>query len=100
VRALEAEVRDLKNLLDEKDEKIDVLSRIHSFAPSSQQRAATSIQSSSKSVKSSAPDTSVGVIQVQDLSQSSESTEATGVAVIRGYSGMSYKSTHVECGKW
>ncbi|OJD15912.1 hypothetical protein AJ78_03892 [Emergomyces pasteurianus Ep9510] len=32
VRALEAEVRELKGLLDEKDEKIDVLSRIHSFS--------------------------------------------------------------------
>jgi Fungal Zn(2)-Cys(6) binuclear cluster domain len=32
VRALEAEVRELKDLLDEKDEKIDVLSRIHSFS--------------------------------------------------------------------
>ena len=31
VRGLEAEVRELKQLLDEKDEKIDVLSRIHSF---------------------------------------------------------------------
>jgi hypothetical protein len=30
---LEAEVRELKDLLDEKDEKIDVLSRIHSFSP-------------------------------------------------------------------
>ncbi|KAL8388054.1 hypothetical protein RB595_009486 [Gaeumannomyces hyphopodioides] len=29
VRALEAEVRDLKDLLDEKDEKIDMLSRMH-----------------------------------------------------------------------
>lgn len=33
VRALEAEVRELKELLDEKDEKIDVLSRIHNFSP-------------------------------------------------------------------
>jgi hypothetical protein len=32
---LEAEVRELKDLLDEKDEKIDVLSRIHSFSPHS-----------------------------------------------------------------
>lgn len=32
VRALEAEVRELTALLDEKDEKIDVLSRIHSFS--------------------------------------------------------------------
>ncbi|CAK4032492.1 Transcriptional activator acu-15 [Lecanosticta acicola] len=30
VRVLEAEVRELKDLLDEKDEKIDMLSRIHS----------------------------------------------------------------------
>lgn len=30
VRALESEVRDLKELLDEKDEKIDMLSRLHS----------------------------------------------------------------------
>ena len=33
VRALEAEVRELKDLLDEKDEKIDMLSRIHSHSP-------------------------------------------------------------------
>jgi hypothetical protein len=33
VRCLEAEVRDLKDLLDEKDEKIDMLSRIHSHSP-------------------------------------------------------------------
>ncbi|KAF7597555.1 hypothetical protein BBP40_000033 [Aspergillus hancockii] len=86
VRALEAEVRDLKNLLDEKDEKIDVLSRIHSFSPSSQQRTAASVRSSSESVKSSAPDRSEGVIQVQELSQSNEFTEAAGIAEIRGYS--------------
>jgi hypothetical protein len=30
VRALEAEVRELKDLLDEKDEKLDMLSRIRS----------------------------------------------------------------------
>ena len=30
MRALEAEVRELKDLLDEKDEKIDMLSKMHS----------------------------------------------------------------------
>jgi hypothetical protein len=35
VRGLEAEVRELKQLLDEKDEKIDMLSRLHSFSPAS-----------------------------------------------------------------
>jgi hypothetical protein len=34
VRVLEAEVRELKDLLDEKDEKIDMLSRMHSHSPS------------------------------------------------------------------
>ncbi|KAF1849308.1 uncharacterized protein K460DRAFT_305313 [Cucurbitaria berberidis CBS 394.84] len=34
VRVLEAEVRELKELLDEKDEKIDMLSRMHSHSPS------------------------------------------------------------------
>ena len=38
VRALESETRELKDLLDEKDEKIDVLSRIYSFSPPSQQQ--------------------------------------------------------------
>ena len=33
VRSLEQEVRELKDLLDEKDEKIDMLSRIHSASP-------------------------------------------------------------------
>ncbi|PIG79259.1 C6 transcription factor FacB/Cat8 [Aspergillus arachidicola] len=88
VRALEAEVRDLKNLLDEKDEKIDVLSRIHSFSPSSQQRAAASVRSSSESVKSSAPDTNEGVIQVQEPVLVGESSDVeSGIANIRGYSG-------------
>lgn len=41
VRALEAEVRELKDLLDEKDEKIDVLSRIHSFSSPSRKCSAS-----------------------------------------------------------
>lgn len=34
VRALESEVKELKDLLDEKDEKIDILSNIHRNSPS------------------------------------------------------------------
>jgi hypothetical protein len=41
VRALETEVKELKDLLDEKDEKIDILSRIHSSSPSSRRPSAT-----------------------------------------------------------
>lgn len=39
VRSLENEVRELKDLLDEKDEKIDILSRIHSGSPASRGRS-------------------------------------------------------------
>ncbi|EOD52295.1 putative transcriptional activator protein acu-15 protein [Neofusicoccum parvum UCRNP2] len=35
VRVLESEIRELKELLDEKDEKIDMLSRMHSNSPAS-----------------------------------------------------------------
>lgn len=35
VRSLESEIRELKDLLDEKDEKIDMLSRLHSHSPRS-----------------------------------------------------------------
>jgi hypothetical protein len=41
VRALEAEVRELKDLLDEKDEKIDMLSRLHGNRQSSNDHAQT-----------------------------------------------------------
>ncbi|KAF2798292.1 hypothetical protein K505DRAFT_357656 [Melanomma pulvis-pyrius CBS 109.77] len=52
VRVLEAEVRELKDLLDEKDEKIDMLSRIHSHSPQPhhpQRRSSTSPSPSSDS---------------------------------------------------
>jgi hypothetical protein len=39
VRLLEGEVRELKELLDEKDEKIDMLSRMHSHSPSAMSTA-------------------------------------------------------------
>ena len=42
VRALETEVKELKDLLDEKDEKIDILSRIHPGSPTSRRPSVTS----------------------------------------------------------
>lgn len=42
VRGLEAEIRELKQLLDERDEKIDMLSRIHNFSPMRKQSASLS----------------------------------------------------------
>lgn len=41
VRSLEGEVKELKDLLDEKDEKIDILSKIHSNSPSLRRPSST-----------------------------------------------------------
>ncbi|KAL2431360.1 Transcriptional activator protein acu-15 [Exophiala dermatitidis] len=51
VRGLEAEVRELKDLLDEKDEKIDMLSRIHSFSPPSRKGSESLSPSNAAQVK-------------------------------------------------
>lgn len=45
MRVLETEVKQLKDLLDEKDEKIDILSRIHSNSPSLRRRSSTPLTS-------------------------------------------------------
>lgn len=85
VRALESEVRDLKNLLDEKDEKIDVLSRIHSFSSSSHQKS----RSPSVPVKPNTSNPGDDLIQVPLPSQPDEVTggECVGVSSARGFSG-------------
>ena len=55
VRALEGEVRELKDLLDSKDEKIDMLSRIHPSSPPT--KRPTSVFSSSTNPTSPASST-------------------------------------------
>lgn len=77
VRNLEAEVHELKTLLDEKDEKIDVLSRIHSFASSSQRRPAKQSQlplnlprEGEAKVEPAADDAVISVRQSQAISSS------------------------------
>jgi hypothetical protein len=89
VRALESEVKDLKNLLDEKDEKIDVLSRIHSFSPS--QRAAPIRSPSTSATTNPSSDESEGVIHVEKLpSQSpiqSSDNPYTALSSTQGFSG-------------
>lgn len=103
VRALEAEVRDLKSLLDEKDEKIDVLSRIYSFSPPSQhhhhqqqqqqkQKEARSplTPSSESPATQKTADAADGVIHVRPLSQStgsSDQNDDAGLSSTRGFTG-------------
>ena len=102
VRALECETRDLKSLLDEKDEKIDVLSRIYSFSPPSQQQqqqykqkaVSQSPQAPSPSdsvTQKAASDAAEGVIHVKPPSQSTASSDdapiASGLSSTRGFTG-------------
>ena len=51
MRTLEGEIRELKELLDEKDEKIDILSKINSFSPGRR----PSVVSASPGASASAP---------------------------------------------
>ncbi|KAL1969480.1 hypothetical protein VTN77DRAFT_8918 [Rasamsonia byssochlamydoides] len=99
VRTLEAEVRELKGLLDEKDEKIDVLSRIHSFStppqkdrsphPSSSSPSSTSAPIPSDAPRSSVPD-GEGVILVEHspslLKTPTPEAPFTGPSSTRGFS--------------
>lgn len=62
VRGLEAEVRELKDLLDEKDEKIDMLSRIHNF---SRKGSISMSPASTTQVKAEALSTQEDVLHVE-----------------------------------
>ncbi|KAL4900970.1 hypothetical protein BDW74DRAFT_182301 [Aspergillus multicolor] len=93
VRSLEAEVRDLKNLLDEKDEKIDVLSRIHSFNSPSQQKAtppARSPAQASQPAPTSVPASSEGAVYVPEplALNDADEVESSGVSSTRGFAGV------------
>lgn len=65
VRGLEAEVRELKELLDEKDEKIDMLSRIHSFSPPSRKCSASLSPAQAVQVKAEVESTREEVLHVE-----------------------------------
>src|SRR5436305_1483021 len=65
VRGLEAEVRELKDLLDEKDEKIDMLSRIHSFSPHSRKYSESMSPAASEHLKSDMRSASQEFLQIE-----------------------------------
>lgn len=92
VRALETEVRELKDLLDEKDEKIDMLSRMHGNrrTPSSH----PSPQPGSPEIKDASPPPREDTFRVQptplllgvDSSDSYFMGQSSGRAFIGGFS--------------
>jgi hypothetical protein len=65
VRGLEAEVRELKDLLDEKDEKIDMLSRIHSFSPQSRNGSSSLSPSHAVQVKAEVESAREDILHVE-----------------------------------
>lgn len=92
VRTLEAEVRELKGLLDEKDEKIDVLSRIHSFSPHPHKTALKSPAAEEKKQTTTTNHSGEGVIRVQHspslLRNPTSDTPFAGPSSTRAFVGM------------
>lgn len=77
VRGLEAEVRELKQLLDEKDEKIDMLSRLHSFSPIRKQSVSSSPANTSE-IKSEVVSAQEEVLHVENPAPVDPNTTSAG----------------------
>ena len=92
VRSLEAEVRELKDLLDEKDEKIDLLSRIQSFSPrkSSMTPSISESSTSSASTKQESREDTFKVQQTPNLQKSEHKSDPffVGTSSTRVFIGM------------
>lgn len=99
VRALECEVRELKDLLDEKDEKIDMLSRIHSRSsqpiqlPSPRRPSTTSLESGKAATESPEKD------EVFKVQQSPHLLGGAGDGADSYFSGTSSGRTFIEAFK-
>jgi Fungal Zn(2)-Cys(6) binuclear cluster domain len=88
VRSLEAEVRELKDLLDEKDEKIDVLSRIHSFSPPSRKCSASLSPAALEQAKTSLEESKEEFVQVETPVPAGPSTPPTSQSCTEAFVGM------------
>lgn len=85
-------MRELKDLLDEKDEKIDMLSRIHSFSSPSRKASSSLSPAASEEIKVGLHTVKEEVIHVQQPSQ------PEGEDVRRTFTGPS--STHAFVGTY
>lgn len=98
VRVLEGEVRELKDLLDEKDEKIDMLSRIHSQSPPRTSSPGRSSKSPAISEPPQTPQEKDQVFKVQQapllLDDENRDTYFVGSSSGRAFVGMIF---HNQC---
>lgn len=78
MRGLEAEVRELKALLDEKDEKIDMLSRIHNFSSPSRHNSSSLSPATASQVKSELASVKEEVIDVDIAAPADPTSLALG----------------------
>ena len=94
MRALESEVRELKDLLDEKDETIDMLARIRSSSPR-QRKASTS--SNSVEVQQAAQHAHEDIVKVQQtpflVDERNSNSYFTGASTGRAFISMDRKWT-------
>ena len=89
VRGLEAEVRELKDLLDEKDEKCDVLSRIHSFSSPSRKCSVSSSPSTPEHFKVESRSSEDDVLQVEIPASPTSNISARGRSSTAAFIGRS-----------
>jgi hypothetical protein len=97
VRGLEAEVRELKDLLDEKDEKIDMLSRLQSFSPPSRKCSTNLSPASIEQVKQELESAREDVLLIEILSSTSTSDVAgasSTVAFIEAFDQKAHDDGH------
>jgi len=99
VRILESEVRELKDLLDEKDEKIDMLSRIHSHSsPSNHPPRRTSNSPDSSAESREVPQEKDETFKVQQapllLDDENRDTYFVGSSSGRAFVGMLLSFDH------
>ncbi|KIX05432.1 uncharacterized protein Z518_06304 [Rhinocladiella mackenziei CBS 650.93] len=85
VRGLEAEVRELKDLLDEKDEKIDMLSRIHSFSPPSRKCSASLSPAHAAQVKAEVESAREEILHVEIPAPVQPKATSTGSSTVSSF---------------
>lgn len=85
VRGLELEVRELKGLLDEKDEKIDMLSRLHSFSPNSRKGSSSLSPTNAAQVKAEVETPREDILHVEIPAPVQHGAPSTGTSTTSAF---------------